>query len=122
MPKFTFSRHKHEQFAVEAMDSAKRELPSTYTCQPSGAYATIRAHRDIARARAHLASIGGDEGPRTRKLWGALGKVERQVEQASNRVARCMRGGDLGRARRPGDWIAPTSALAGKRRKKRSHR
>lgn len=87
---FKPGRAYHEEFAVEAMDTAKRELVSTYNCDPTAVYATVRAHRDIARARAHLASIGGAEGPRTRKLWSALAKVEREVEQSSNRIAKCM--------------------------------
>ena len=84
-----WTREYHEQFAVEAMESARRELPSTHNCDDRSVYATIRANKDIARARVHLSSIGPQDGKRTRHLWGALAKVERQVEQASNRAARC---------------------------------
>ena len=91
MAKFKFTRALHEQFAIEAVDSARRELRrGAGYCSDSGVYALVRANRDIARARTHLASIGGDEGKRTRKLWSAVGKVERQVDLANNRVAKCL--------------------------------
>ena len=85
-----WDRKYHEEFAVDAVKTAKRELPYTYECSSQAVYATIRANKDIARARAHLSSIGQREGKRTRKLWGAVGKVERQVEQAANRIAKCL--------------------------------
>ena len=94
-----WGREYHEQFAVEAIESATREIrwteasgghhPGPGRCHPSTAYAVIRANKDIARARAHLASIGPREGKRTRRIWSALSKVERRV-QASNYVAKCM--------------------------------
>ena len=52
-----WGRAHHEQFAIEAIESARRELPSTYSCNPDAAYATVRANRDIARARA-LSTVG----------------------------------------------------------------
>ncbi len=85
-----YGRAHHEQFAIEAVESARRELPSTYNCTPDAAYATVRANRDIARARAHVGSIGPTDSARTGKLWGFVGKAEREVGEASNRIASCL--------------------------------
>jgi hypothetical protein len=98
-------RAYHEQFAIEAVESAKRELPSTFDCSAGAVYATVRMNRDIARARAHLASIGGHDSSRTQKLWSAVEQVQRKVDLASNRIAKCVlrcppAGDLLGRARR----------------------
>jgi hypothetical protein len=90
-PKHTrFTRATHEQFALEAVDSAKRELVSTFDCSTGSVYATVRMNRDIGRARAHLGSIGHHDSPRTQKLWSAVEKVQRQVDLASNRMAKCV--------------------------------
>jgi len=96
-----WTREMHEQFAIEEMNAASREVgwqrsgiperhPGAGQCSPSTAYAVIRANRAIAQARTHLASIGPMEGKRTRRLWVALQRVQRQVDKAGNYVAKCM--------------------------------
>lgn len=85
-----FTRATHEQFALEAVDSAKRELSSTFDCSAGAVYATVRMNRDIGRARAHLGSIGHHDSPRTVRLWHAVEKAQREVDLASNRVAKCV--------------------------------
>lgn len=90
MAKFKYTRSTHEQFAIEAIQGAKRELKWTHGCGSNAVYALVRANREIARARVHLASIGGDVGKRTGKLWGAVQRAENQVNQAGDRVARCL--------------------------------
>lgn len=76
------------------MSSAKRaanELMWTRNCGPDAVYALVRANRNIAHARTHLASIGfGSSSPRTRRLWAFVNKRERQIDLAGNRVAKCM--------------------------------
>lgn len=50
--------------------------------------------RGIALARAHVASIetGPGRGPRTRKLWGAVGRSEKLVEAARKQLQKtCLR-------------------------------
>lgn len=83
-------RSHHEEFAIEAVASAKQELPATFECSAAAVYATVRMNRDIARARAHLASIGAHDSARTQKLWHAVDTVQRKVDLASNRMAKCV--------------------------------
>jgi hypothetical protein len=96
-----WTREYHEQFAIEAIQSAAHETrferagvrvkhPGAGQCAPSTAYAVIRANRDIANARVHLSAIGPASSRRTSRLWAQLSKIERKVEQASNYVAKCM--------------------------------
>ncbi len=85
------TRAIHEEFAIEALDAAKRDLTSAHSCDSGSLYALTRANRDIARARVHVATISyGGEGKRTRHLWGAVGKVEKRVMEANNRLAKCL--------------------------------
>jgi hypothetical protein len=93
-----WTRESHEQAAVRAMSAASKELghrfsathPGAGQCSPSTAYSVIRANRDIAQARVHLSAIGPMEGRRTSRLWAALQKVQRRVDEAGNYVAKCM--------------------------------
>jgi len=96
-----WTRDYHEDFAIEAMNSASKEIswqkagiptrhPGVGQCAPSTAYAVIRANRDIARARVHLSALGPADSKRTRKLWAAIGAVEKRVNEAGNYVAKCV--------------------------------
>ena len=88
-----YTRGTHEQFAVEAARTAISELPYTYNCDPGAVYALVRAKTDIARARVHLAVISmGGSSRRTVRLWGVVQRAENRVNEASNRVARCLKG------------------------------
>ena len=85
-----WSRSMHESFAVQEINAAKREL-GFIGCGSYGVYAAIRANRSIARARAHLASIGPDAGSRVRKFWALASKVNKQVDAKNNKLAACFK-------------------------------
>lgn len=85
------TREFHEEMAVLSAKRAANDLVWTRNCNTEAVYALVRANRNIAHARSHLASIGfGPSGPRTRRLWSFVGKRERQIDDANNRVAKCL--------------------------------
>lgn len=100
------SRQDKEENAVRDAEAAKRELKYTYDCSPTALYSLVRAHRDVAHARTQLVSIGFHDSTRTRRLWSVVGKVEKDVSQASNRLAKCL-------------VSKPMSGLAGMRKRRR---
>lgn len=91
-PKYTkVTRDWHEEMAISSAKAAANELTWTRNCGPDAVYALARAERNIAHARTHLASIGfGRANARTKRLWAFVNRRDRQVEEAANRVARCM--------------------------------
>lgn len=91
-PKYTrWGRDWHEERAASLAKSARRDLVWTRNCDSQAVYALSRATRDVGQARVHLVSIGaGPESRRTRKLWGIVSKSQRAVDEAANRVARCL--------------------------------
>jgi len=66
-------------------------LVSAHSCDSGSFYALVKANRAIAGARVHLSAIGpGTEGPRTRKLWGVVGRMEARVNTKNNALAKCL--------------------------------
>lgn len=86
-----WDRSYHEETAIEEIEAAKRHLRGAYGCSSEAVYAAVRANRMIAHARTHLVSIGPSDGKRTRRIWGALGKIENAVNEANNKLATCLR-------------------------------
>lgn len=85
-----YGRHEHETFAIEGAANAMREAGHVLNCDPGSVYALVRANRDLAQARAHLASIGSRSGDRTSKLWGVIQRAERAVDLKGNKIAKCL--------------------------------
>lgn len=84
-----WSRSMHESFALDDIRLAQSDLRFV-NCDSYGVYAAVKANRSIAQARAHLASIGPDAGPRVRKYWKLASKVTKQVDAANNKLASCF--------------------------------
>jgi hypothetical protein len=85
-----WGRSFHEEEAARAIRDAGQKLVAAFACSPTAVRATVKANRIIAQARTHLVSIGPKDSSRTRKLWGAVGRVEKRVEAANDRLARCL--------------------------------
>lgn len=84
------SRQDKETGAIRDVDKAQRDLAMTHSCSPEAVYGLVRANREIAQARTKLVTIGYRDSARTMKLWAVVGKVEKQVNAAGNRVAKCL--------------------------------
>jgi hypothetical protein len=85
-----WGRQYHERMIAEELNYVRLQQPYMFSCSPEAFYASVRVNRAIAHARTHLVSIGPQEGKRTRKMWGAVGRAEKVVNEANNRIARCL--------------------------------
>lgn len=88
-----FPRKWHEDFAATSTKEAVRLSRGDYGCNKEAMDRLIEANRSIAQARTHLVSIGlhSNKRPgRTARLWSAIGKAERQVDQAGANFLRCV--------------------------------
>lgn len=89
-----WSRQFHEEMAAEEVAYIKRTLRwgggHARGCSSEGVYTVSKLNKAIARARCHLASIGPQEGKRTRRLWGMVGRAQKQVDRVTNDLAKCL--------------------------------
>jgi len=86
-----FPREWHEEFALQAIKDARRDLRFGASCSPNGVYAIARANKEIGHARTHLATLSrGGVARRTGRFWGMLNRTERAVEKANNAMASCF--------------------------------
>lgn len=92
IPRQGYTRHEREARALENLELARREVKGTYDCSPRSLYALVRANRDIAHARSHLVNIGFHTSKRSARLWQLVGRGENEVNEAGNRLARCLLG------------------------------
>lgn len=82
-------REYHEGFTIWNLKESLRLLPGAYSQNCGHALENvIEVSRRVAAARAHLTSLGDKEGPRARKLWGIVGKREKQVRAGINSLVR----------------------------------
>jgi len=75
------SRKFHEDFVINNINMARAELISAGSQECDRALkGTVLAAKAVARARAHLVSIGKTDSKRTRKLWIIVSRQDRHVD------------------------------------------
>lgn len=72
------SRKFHETMAVDGIRRVSNEISGVHglSCKVEK---FVKVSRLIAQARVHVNSIGPKDSKRTRKLWGAIGKIEKRL-------------------------------------------
>lgn len=85
------TRKDRENEAARDAKEAVRLLPMARAdCGAHSLDSLVKAERIIAQARVHLSAIGFESGPRTRKLWGAIGKADKQVQSVRDSFKKCL--------------------------------